>query len=116
MSNFWSESLSTSILCVCKQQRRWQVYAGPESSLLDDVISTKILSDCPHTFSLARMNHMQVTTLTLCMLGNFSFLCLFSADFFQNFFFKNTNVNQALSDKKQIFASDSNNNLYCIAL
>ena len=47
----------------------------PELSLLDDVISTKILCECPHTFSLARMNHMQVTTLTLYMLGNFSFLC-----------------------------------------
>ena len=61
MSNFWSESSSISILCVCKKQRLWldcmyvqaclslhclsrmHVCAGSsEPSLLVDVMGTKI--------------------------------------------------------------------------
>ena len=43
-SNFWSESSSTSILCMCEQQRFWEsvhLHKLSEPSLLDN-ISTKM--------------------------------------------------------------------------
>ena len=47
MANFWSESLSMPILCVCEQRWLLQVCAIytdlPEPSLLDDAMSTKMV-------------------------------------------------------------------------
>ena len=51
MSKYLSESLSLFILGACKQNMLCICEVFPEPSLLDNLISTKISSDCSYHIS-----------------------------------------------------------------